>query len=183
MSNGPRTQTGGSSNTQVRAPGFIDDSLQGANNAARMAFQGLEDPNTVAGRNLVGQSLRGDFLHPDTNPFIQQTFDRGADAIQQRLDSQFSGAGRNIGASRAPATAELSDFASSLFGGNFENERNRQIQSMFAANEFNPIDQFIRRITGLAGSAGQNINNQSSQEVEEKASPLDRAFGLFGSIF
>jgi len=183
VSNGPRTQTGGSENTQVRAPGYLDNSLQGATNAANMAFGGNEDPNTVAGRNLVGQTLRGDFLSPDSNPFIQQTFDRGADAIQSRLDSQFAGAGRNIGASKAPATAELSDFASSLFGGNFENERNRQVQSLGFSEDFNPIDMFIKRLQGIAPSAGQDINNQFSSEVEKKASPADRAASIIGSFF
>jgi hypothetical protein len=182
MSNGPRQIQSGANTSQstsrVRAPGFLSDSLQNANTAANNALRGLEDPVTSQGRDLVGQTLRGDFLSPDSNPFLQQTFDRGANAIQRRLDSQFAGAGRNIGASRAPATQELSDLATGVFGGNLQNERDRQTQALFSANQFNPIDTFIRRLSQIAPASGRDVatigSGSSSGRVEDKSSPFDR---------
>jgi len=185
MSNGERTQTGGSSTQSIRAPGFIEgptaDAVQGATRQAQGTLP--ESFITSQARDLAGQTVRGDFLDPSTNPFLQQTFNTGADAIQNRLDSQFSGAGRNIGASIAPAKADLSSFANQLFGGNFQNERDRQFNAMSQSSQFDPLNQFIERMGPLANIAGKEVNSTFSQEQEHKASPLDRAASVLGAFF
>jgi hypothetical protein len=127
---------------------------------------------------LVSQTLQGDFLLPDTNPFLQGTFDRAADAVQNRLETQFAGSGRNIGASAPAARDQLSGLANQIFGGNFQAERDRQIQSLFAGQQFNPLDVFIRRLSQIAPGAGRDVRTTSSGETEEKASPLDRALDI-----
>jgi hypothetical protein len=59
------------------------------------------------------------------NPYLDATFNKAADSMQNRLESQFAGAGRNVMASR-PANADyLSDLATNIYGGAYENERNR----------------------------------------------------------
>jgi hypothetical protein len=63
-----------------------------------------------------------------TNPHLDATFNKAADSVQNRLSSQFAGSGRNIGASRAANASELNDLATNLYGGAYENERNRQLQ-------------------------------------------------------
>jgi hypothetical protein len=63
-----------------------------------------------------------------TNPHLDATFNKAADSVQNRLSSQFAGNGRNIGASRAANASELNDLATNLYGGAYENERNRGLQ-------------------------------------------------------
>lgn len=63
-----------------------------------------------------------------SNPYLDATFNKAADSVQNRLSSQFAGAGRNIGASRAANASELNDLATNVYGGAYENERNRQLQ-------------------------------------------------------
>ena len=184
MSNGPEVNTSTNSTSTVAPPSFVQQPLVNAANAADRAFNlGDESFNTTAGRNLVGQQIRGDFLLPDSNPFLQETFDRGADAIQQRLDSQFSGAGRNIGASIAPAKADLSQFATSLFGGNFANERAIQQNSLNQVGQFNPIDQLISRINQIAPSAGRTTTGQNFGNTEESPGAFGVIGDVLGSIF
>jgi hypothetical protein len=60
-----------------------------------------------------------------TNPYLDQTFNQAADQVQNRLQSQFSGSGRNISAARNPASQELNGLASNIYGGAYESERNR----------------------------------------------------------
>lgn len=63
-----------------------------------------------------------------SNPYLDATFNRAADATQQRLASQFAGSGRNIGASRAVNADELNNLATGIYGGAYDAERNRQLQ-------------------------------------------------------
>ncbi len=60
-----------------------------------------------------------------SNPYLDQTFNRAADNVQNRLQSSFAGGGRNIGAARAPAALELNDLANQVYGGAYESERDR----------------------------------------------------------
>lgn len=60
------------------------------------------------------------------NPYLNATFNKAADAVQQRLGTQFAGSGRNIDASRAVNADELSNLANQIYGGAYENERARQ---------------------------------------------------------
>lgn len=59
------------------------------------------------------------------NPYLDATFNKAADTVQNRLETQFAGAGRNVGASRPANTDMLSDLATQIYGGAYENERNR----------------------------------------------------------
>lgn len=59
------------------------------------------------------------------NPYLDATFNKAADSVQQRLGSQFAGAGRNTEASRAVNADELTNLSNSIYGGAYENERNR----------------------------------------------------------
>ena len=121
-------------------------------------------------QGLTSQTLAGDFLSPDTNPFLQSTFNRAADLTRGRLDTEFSGAGRNLGASIPARSEELQTLASNIFGGNFQQERDRQaqaanqaiplantdfqnIQAQIDAGSFD-LDQLINRLTGIIPGAG-----------------------------
>lgn len=168
------------STQSVAPPDFLGGQIEDATSAARNAFQGAEGFNTTAGRNLQGQTLRGDFLLPDTNPFLQGAFDRGANSIQNRLDTQFAGSGRNIGASLPAAKEGLSDLATGIFGGNFQAERDRQQNALFAGDQFNPLDTFIKRLGGLGQIAGKDITGQDS--TADKKGSFDKFLDIF-SIF
>ena len=196
MSSGPRNVT---STTTTEIPEFLRTPLNRAtvsatdqaanvrNNVNRaggptmdeMQAQGLIDlfnrgqqgsPLTDAAGDLTGATLRGDFLSSDSNPFLQQTFDRAAELTRGRLDSEFAGAGRNLGAAMPARSEELQTLASNIFGGNFQRERDRQanavgqaqnlanqdftnIRAMLDAGGFN-IDQFINRLGTLIPGAG-----------------------------
>ena len=198
MSRGPSSVT---STTNTDPPAFLQGPLTNAVNRSELASQGGSDQlnrqrqtsgldalfnRGQEGSSLLNQAqdttestLRGDFLSPDSNPFLQQTFDRAANLTQGRLDTEFSGAGRNLGAARPARSEELQTLSSNIFGGNFQQERDRQLQ---AANQAAPlagadfqniqaqidsgsfdIDQFINRLSGIIPGAGGVT--QSTQPV------------------
>lgn len=158
MSSGPRNVT---STTNTNPPAFLQRPLEQAAGFATdrltqdMAGGGLgpSELNDNAA-NLVNNTVQGDFLSPDSNPFLEGTFNRAADLTRGRLDSEFSGAGRNLGA-QAPARSEdLQTLASNIFGGNFQAERDRQQSAVGQAQGFDPLNQFINRLAGIIPGAG-----------------------------
>ncbi len=194
MSRGPSQVT---STTQSQPSPFLTNAIGDAANIASTAFNadspfgnphivdaqrfgsGLDalfargqggSPVVGSAQDLTQQTLQGDFLRPESNPFLQQTFDRAADLTRGRLDSEFSGSGRNLGASLPARSEELQTLASNIFGGNFQAERNRQAQAVnqaipLANQDFADInamldsgnlrlDQLINRIQALAPAAG-----------------------------
>ncbi len=104
--------------------------------------------------DLTGSTLAGDFLSPDSNPFLMDIFNRGADTITNRLNTSFAGAGRDLGAARPAAKQEFSDLFANLFGGNFQAERGRQERALTAAQGLDPINQLINRLAALTPNAG-----------------------------
>jgi hypothetical protein len=86
----------------------------------------------------TGANPYGDFKNPyagapnpfgaGANPALDAMFNRGADAITQRLQSSFAGSGRNIDAASPAAADEFGSLYAGIYGPAFENERNRQLQ-------------------------------------------------------
>lgn len=180
MSSGPKTTSAQTATTS--APDFLQPGLRGAATATNNAFtSGIEGFNQTAGRDLVGQQLRGDFLTPDSNPFLRANFDRAADLTQTRLASEFAGQGRNIGASLPARSEELQSLSAQLFGNNFANERAIQQNSLNQASTFDPIDQLIRRIGSIAPSAGRTQTTTGS--TKEKRGFFDTVLGVGDILF
>lgn len=133
-------------------------------------------------RQNLAATLSGDFLNPDSNPNLQNTFNRAADLTRTRLSSEFAGAGRNLGAAAPARSDELQTLASGIFGGNFQNERNRQVAALGQARQLDPLNEFIRRIGVLTPLGGRNVVQESTADEESKASPFDRTLGVLMSL-
>ena len=162
--------------TSSEPPDFLKGPLNSAIGAAGGQFsQHNNQPTVGAGlnsqaQNLTAQNLRGDFLSPDTNPFLKGTFDRAADLTRGRLDTEFAGAGRNLGAAQPARSEELQTLASNIYGGNYQQERDRQQSGIGSSQTLDPLNQFINRIAGVVPGAGGVVSSTQ---------PVYRT-GLFG---
>ena len=114
-------------------------------------------------QDLTSRTIGGDFLSPGSNPYLDQTFQRGADAITQRLNTNFARSGRDLAAARPVAADELGTFASQLYGDNLRFERGNQIGAARDALDFDPLNLFINRLAGIIPGAGGTT--QSTQPV------------------
>jgi hypothetical protein len=104
--------------------------------------------------DLFSRTLAGDFLSPDSNPYLQDTFDRAAQLTRGRLNTEFAGAGRDQIAALPARSQELQDLAGSIFGGNFARERMFQNEAATSSQSLDPTNQFIDRIARLVPGAG-----------------------------
>lgn len=83
------------------------------------------------------------------NPYLDATFNKAADTVQNRLETQFAGSGRNVAASMPANTDMLNDLATQVYGGAYESERDRMAQD---------LEQQRSRQFGVAGMAPQLAN-------------------------
>jgi hypothetical protein len=83
----------------------------------------------------------------DPMPFLTNSFNRAADLTRGRLDTEFSGAGRNLGASIPARSQELQDLANQFF----------DPSNLF---EFDPTNVLINRLAAIIPNAGGTTTSQ-----------------------
>lgn len=86
------------------------------------ALQG--SPVTSAAQDYATKSLNGGFL--GSNPYLDATFNRAALQTQSQLASQFGVAGRSQAGAEGLRSQQLNDLATGIYGGDYQQERNRQ---------------------------------------------------------
>ena len=128
MSRGPKNVT---STTNSEPPEYLRGPLQQAANAATSSFYD-----------------RNNNLNPYTS--LDMQFNRAADLTQNRLSSEFAGAGRNLGAAAPARSDELQTLASSIY-------------SPSNLLQFDPTNMLINRLAGIIPGAGGST--QSTQPV------------------
>lgn len=66
----------------------------------------------------------------ESNPYLDAVFNRGADAITQRLQGDFAASGRNIDAAAPVAADELGSLYAGVYAPSYERERDRMAQDI-----------------------------------------------------
>lgn len=96
------------------------------------------------------QAALGDFRNPSQDIFgsLDQQFNRAADLTRTRLDSEFSTAGRNLGASMPARSQDLQDLALGIF-------------SPERVQAFDPTSILINRLSQLVPGAGGTTTSQT----------------------
>jgi hypothetical protein len=138
---------------------------------------------TASGQNAT-DTLSGKYLDPSSNPWLTNTFDTAADAVTRQFktatapttDAMFSGNGAYNGSARYNAQnnnnlglgTTLNGLATSIFGGNYANERQNQlatqglVPSLASARYIDP--------TAAAGAGGA----QQAQQQAELSDQVNR---------
>jgi hypothetical protein len=128
---------------------FSDQTNQGLSMIQNRATNG--SPLTGSASGYANDVLQGKYMGQN-NQYLNQTFNTAADQVQNRIQSQFAGSGRNIDAGRNIAAQEMGNLATNIYGGAYESERNRQQQVLpmsgqLANQEYADAD----RLLGVGG--------------------------------
>ena len=173
----------------VRGPApAMQGPLQQAIGGATSVFGGgPEGYATGQGRNMLGQTLWGDYLTPGTNPFLQGQINQLGDQLYQQTASRFGQAGRNVGGSGAAQAFEdsLARGAVPLAAQNYQAERDRQMQGLGMTSRFDPLDQYLSRLGLLSGMAGGRTDVDRGMRQTTTPAPTDRIgpiLDIFGRI-
>lgn len=87
------------------------------------------------------------YRNPDSGSIftsLDQQFNRASDLTRTRLDSEFAGAGRNLGASYPARSDQLQTLAANIY----------DPANMY---QYDPTNMFINRLATLTPGAGNNV--------------------------
>lgn len=176
---------------------FAPQTEQALNLTQQRALQG--SPVTGSAQQYVTRSLQGGFL--GQNPYLDQTFNQAALATQNQLASEFARGGRDVEASQGLRSQQLNNLATGIYGGAYENERNRMQGVLpFAQSLANQDYMDLDRLRGVGaeveGLAGQYANapgaaldqylarvrgtDYGSTQSTTQRTPTNRGSGILG---
>jgi hypothetical protein len=133
--------------------------LTNANNLGQNGNSALN-----AGTSYAANASNGAYLN--ANPYLNQTFNQAANAVQNRVGSEFAGSGRNLEASLPVQNDQMNQLATSIYGGNYANER--QLQSQ-AAGMSPGLNQAGLSNLGAQAGAGTLLQNQAQNYMNADA--------------
>jgi hypothetical protein len=111
---------------------FANESKQALQAQANRARMG--SPLTQSAQRETLDTIGGKYLSPDSNPYLQQTFDSLTNRIGRNVDSRFVDANRYGSEAHKRNLAEsYGDVGTQLYGQNYQTERGRQQAAAFGA--------------------------------------------------
>jgi len=109
-----------------------------ATQRALLGSVGLKDA-----QNQAAATARGDYLSPDSNPWLNQVAQRQAGMVGGQFDNSAVSAGRyGSGAWSLGKEGALNDAMTSLYGGAYEGERARQLQASSMIPQLGQADYY-----------------------------------------
>jgi hypothetical protein len=124
----------------------------------------------AAQQNALG-TLNGDYMNPDSNPWLKNTVDTALNDVTGRVNSQFGNSNFGSSANQELLTRNLADTASNIYSQNYQNERNRQMQDQALAPTLGQTDYTDAQALLGVGGARQGLAQQY----------LDQANGLYNN--
>lgn len=148
--------------------GQLSADMTDTQNNATSGLTGLIDSNSLTG------TINGDYLNPDSNPYLSKYYDQAADKVSKSLgqandniNSQFNTRGLYNSSARYDKLQEqaneagdtLADVATGIYGGAYNQERSNQMSA-------------INQQAGLYGS----LFNQGTTAQQTEQSGLDAQY-------
>lgn len=145
------------SSPQQLVAGFSPQQNQAITGITNLA---TNNPTSNALNNYTTSVLNG---QPANNPYLNSEFQLGANQVQNQLESEFAGSGRNVIGSLPVQSDELNNLATQLYGGAYNT--GVQQQESAAANAPNAVNTAMGLQTNLYNT-GQQVQNLAQQYIQ-----------------
>jgi len=161
-----------------RLAGFSPEQLQGMTGTMNRATQGNQAVNT--GQSMLTNTLRGDYLSPDSNPWLRQNVDAAMGQAQGRLNSQFNNPGAFGSTAHQETMAKgLGGIGAQMYGQNYANERQNQMGAAGQALNYGQADyNDLNAMLGIGDTTRQLTQDQMTQAyndwLEQRNYPLQQ---------
>jgi len=161
LSEKPFQQYGGQ-----RIAGMTPEQNLGLDFTAQRAMQG--SPLLREAQNQTMQTARGDYLSPDSNPYLRQNVNTALGDVQTRVNSQFNRPGAFGGSAHQELmTRNLGETASQLYGQNFANERTNQMRANLFAPQLAETDyRDAQALLGVGDVRRENFQDLLNLDYE-----------------
>jgi hypothetical protein len=146
---------------------FSPEQQYALSGTTQRALQG--SPNNLAAQGNNFGTLTGQYMSPDSNPWLKANVDTALDDVQTRVNSQFNNNNFGSSAHQETLARNLGQTAAGLYGDNYQQERGRQMQASALAPSLAETD--YRDMQALAGvgdtrrGLAQDYLNQANSTV------------------
>lgn len=162
----------GINSPQQLVAGFSPQQNQAISGITDLATNGT--PETSAAQSYVSNVLSG---QPANNPYLNSEFNLGANAVQNRLESEFAGSGRNVIGSLPIQSDELNNLATQLYGGAYQTGIQQQENALGQAV---PLEQEQFGAQQNLYNAGGAIQNLGQEFIQAPQTFLSNYLGQVG---
>ena len=155
----------------------------------------LARARAVAGNPLLNQSqteasgiLSGDYLDPTSNPYTQALYDQMAGDVTSKVNSQFTKAGRfGSGANQEILADSLGDLANTVYGDQYNREREIMANTMGLAPALGDADYNDIQKLGLVGAEKESLEQSKLQDAiarydYEQLKPYQKLENYLGNL-
>ena len=137
-------------NPQSMVAGMTPAQQQGISSQEQAATgQGTSEAQSAAAANQFETS--GALLNPNSNPYLQHTFNLASQSVENNLDSQFAGSGSNVENSIPVQSDQMNNLATQLYGGAYQ----QGVNTMTQAAAQSPMIQAGLLHAGTGGISGR----------------------------
>jgi len=138
--------------------GFSPEQELGFNLQTQRALAG--SPTLNAANTNLTNTLSGNYLSPDSNPYLKSNVNTALNDVQSRINSQFNN--NNFGSTAHQETLQrgLGEQANALYGQNYTNERNNMMQGTSLAPTLANADYMDAAMLQGVGAQRQGLANQ-----------------------
>jgi hypothetical protein len=168
---GPTTYTDpatGQTVTTPGSPGVSSSSLVAPLNQTQqqgigsMISAASNPQNPVSSASAANQfETSGALLDPNSNPWLQNTFNLAANNVQNQLSTEFAGNGSNVINSLPVQSDQMNDLATQLFGGAYQ----QGVDTMTKASALAPTIEQGTFMPGQELLQAGNIGQQQQQQL------------------
>ena len=180
---------------------FAQDQMSAMDMVRQRAMAGSPVTNAAQGQAL--STIQGDYLNPQTNPYLQQTYDLAADRMGDafsrgtaaQTDANFSRAGAFGGSAWQEAQEgnqrafgdSLANLGNQVFGQNYQRERQNQLgMTQFAPNlaaqDYRDAEALLN-VGGMQQGLGQQYLTDDAQRFQQAQQYPYQQFQTFGQMF
>lgn len=138
--------------------GFSPEQELGFNLGTQRALAG--SPTLNAANQNITDTLNGNYLSPDSNPYLKANVDQALNDVTGRVNSQFNNNNFGGSAHQETLTRNLGDTASQLYGQNYANERGNQLNAAGQAIGLSNADYNDSAALQAIGAQRQGLANQ-----------------------
>lgn len=146
--------------------GFAPEQELGFNLGTQRALAG--SPTLDAANRNITSTLQGNYLDPATNPYLRGTVNTALGDVQSRINSQFNNANFGTSAHQETLQRGLGEQANQIYGQNYAQERDRQLNAAGQATGLAGADYMDANYLQSIGAQRQGLANQYLGEAEEK---------------
>ena len=131
----------------------------------------LNNPLLGSSQTEINKILKGDYLTPTSNPYLQDLYNQMAGDVTSGVQSQFTKAGRLGSAANQEVLArELGDLATKVYSPNYQSERDKMFQATQLAPQLAQADyQDIQALGGV----GQTKEAMEMAQIQDAMARFD----------